>query len=83
MAATQRPAELATLQSPSGPPAWAAIPSWFVVAKDDHTIPADAQRFMAERANAVKTIEVRASHVVMISKSSAVAAHVDAARHHS
>ena len=84
MAATQRPAELATLQAPSGPPAWATIPSWFVVAKDDHTIPADAQRFMAERANAVKTIEVRASHVVMISKPSAVAALiVDAARHHS
>ncbi|MET0147143.1 MAG: hypothetical protein ABW328_20500 [Ilumatobacteraceae bacterium] len=48
-------------------------PSWFVVANDDHTIPPDAQRFLAERADADKTIEVRASHVVMISKPGPVA----------
>jgi pimeloyl-ACP methyl ester carboxylesterase len=83
MAATQRPAELAALQQPSGPPAWASIPSWFVVAKQDNTIPADAQRFMADRAEAVDTIEVRASHVAMISKPSAVTEVIlDAARHH-
>ena len=74
MAATQRPAELASLGQPSGLPAWATIPSWFIVAKNDNAIPAEAQRFMAERAGAVKTVEVRASHVVMISQPGAVTA---------
>ncbi len=74
MAATQRPAELASLGQLSGPPAWATIPSWFVVAKNDNAIPAEAQRFMAERAGAVKTVELRASHVAMISLPGAVSA---------
>jgi pimeloyl-ACP methyl ester carboxylesterase len=73
MFATQRPIDLAVLQQPSGPPAWATIPSWFVIGKDDHTIPADLHRFMAERAAAVRTVELRASHVAMISKPAAVA----------
>lgn len=67
MAATQRPAELATLMQPSGPPAFATIPSWFVVARNDNAIPAATQRFMAKRANAVKTIELKSSHVAMMS----------------
>jgi pimeloyl-ACP methyl ester carboxylesterase len=74
MAATQRPAELASLGQPSGPPAWATIPSWFIVSKNDNAIPAEVQRFMAERAGAVKTVEVRASHVAMISKPGPVTA---------
>jgi pimeloyl-ACP methyl ester carboxylesterase len=82
MAATQRPAELASLGQPSGPPAWASIPSWFVVARNDNAIPADAQRFMADRAGAIKTVEVRASHVVMMSKPAQVTdLIIDAARH--
>jgi len=67
MAASQRPADLATLTDPSGPPAWDDIPSWFVVATQDHTIPPATQRFMAERAGA-RTVEVRSSHVAMTSK---------------
>ena len=67
MGSSQRPAELATLQQPSGEPAWKTIPSWTLVAKDDLVIPAAAQRFMARRAGA-KVVEVRASHVAMISK---------------
>ncbi len=67
MAATQRPSALATLQQPSGPPAWKTVPSWTLVAKDDQVIPAAAQRFMAQRARSHVT-EVRASHVAMISK---------------
>jgi pimeloyl-ACP methyl ester carboxylesterase len=82
MAATQRPADFASLQQPSGPPAWAAIPSWFVIAKDDNAIPPDTQRFQAVRAKAIKTIELRASHVAMMSKPGQVAALiVDAARY--
>jgi pimeloyl-ACP methyl ester carboxylesterase len=74
MAAIQRPAELATPPDPvRTAPAWATIPSWFIVAAQDQTIPPEAQRFMAERADTVKTVQVRASHVVMISRPAAVA----------
>jgi pimeloyl-ACP methyl ester carboxylesterase len=72
MAATQRPGDLATLEQPSGPPAWKAIPSWYLVAKQDQVIPAAAQRFMAERAGA-RTKEVNASHVAMMSRPDAAA----------
>jgi pimeloyl-ACP methyl ester carboxylesterase len=82
MAATQRPADFASLQQPSGPPAWATVPSWFVVAKHDNAIPPDTQRFEAQRANAVKTIEVRSSHVAMMSKpKQVVSLIVEAARY--
>jgi pimeloyl-ACP methyl ester carboxylesterase len=67
MAATQRPGDLHTLEQPSGPPAWTAIPSWYLVAKQDQVIPAAAQRFMAHRAGA-RTKEVNASHVAMMSR---------------
>jgi pimeloyl-ACP methyl ester carboxylesterase len=72
MAAMQRPIDLAVLQQPSGPPAWETIPSWFIIGENDNTIPADLHRFMAERAGAVGTVELRASHAVMISKPAAV-----------
>lgn len=66
MAATQRPGALATLGEPSGAPAWKTIPSWYLVARQDNAIPADAERFMAHRMGA-HTIEVDSSHVAMIS----------------
>ena len=58
MAASQRPADFATLFQPSGLPAWETIPSWYVAAQD-HTIPPATQRFMAQRAEAT-VVEVRA-----------------------
>ncbi|WBB80407.1 alpha/beta hydrolase [Micromonospora sp. WMMD882] len=67
MAATQRPGDVHTLGEPSGPPAWRSVPSWYLVARQDNLIPADAQRFMARRAGA-QTREVDASHVAMISQ---------------
>ncbi|MFF5358480.1 alpha/beta fold hydrolase [Streptomyces scabiei] len=67
MAATQRPASLAALGEPSGPPAWKSLPSWYLVAGADQAIPAAAQRFMATRAKS-HTVEVKSSsHVVMLS----------------
>jgi pimeloyl-ACP methyl ester carboxylesterase len=68
MASTQRPIHLACLQQPSGAPAWETVPSWFVIGTDNHTIPAELHRFMAGRAGALRTIELPASHVVMMSK---------------
>jgi pimeloyl-ACP methyl ester carboxylesterase len=66
MAAGQRPADASVLTVPSGVPAWRTIPSWYMVASEDHVIPPATERFMAQRANAT-TVEVRSSHVAMIS----------------
>jgi pimeloyl-ACP methyl ester carboxylesterase len=66
MAASQRPAELATLGQPSGVPAWRTIPTWYLVASQDHAIPPASERFMAHRMHA-HTVEINSSHVAMIS----------------
>ncbi|MBW9111807.1 alpha/beta hydrolase [Microbacterium ureisolvens] len=73
MAASQRPGSYASLITPSGPPAWQSIPSWYMVATQDRIIPPEAERVMAERAGAT-TVEVNTSHVPMISKPAAVIA---------
>ncbi len=66
MAATQRPGALAALVTPSGPPAWTEVPSWYVVARQDRIIPPEAERVMAERAGST-VVEIDSSHVVMMS----------------
>ncbi len=74
MAATQRPATEAALNEPSGPAAWKIIPSWFIFGSLDKNIMESAHLFMARRANAKETIDVKgASHVVMISHPDEVA----------
>lgn len=78
MAAAQRPSTLATGLEPSGPPAWATIPSWYLVAEKDKVIPPAAQHFMADRAGA-HTRTVRSSHVAMISQPDAATAIILAA----
>ena len=47
MQATQRPFSVAAFSEPSGDPAWKTIPSWYLVATNDHAIPPATQRFMA------------------------------------
>jgi pimeloyl-ACP methyl ester carboxylesterase len=49
-----------------GTPAWKSLPSWFMVATEDQAIPPDAERAFAKRMNAT-TVEVRSSHVAMVS----------------
>jgi pimeloyl-ACP methyl ester carboxylesterase len=71
MAATQRPLAQVASEEKSGPPAWRTLPSWFMVAKNDHAIPPAAERFMAKRAHA-HTVEVASSHDVMVSHPAAV-----------
>ena len=74
MAVTQRPITNLALNEPSAAPAWKTIPSWFVFGTLDKNIPLAALSFMAQRAGAKKTIEVKgASHVVMVSHPDAVA----------
>jgi pimeloyl-ACP methyl ester carboxylesterase len=71
LAATQRPLSTVSLGQPSGPPAWVDIPSWALVGTVDLVIPPAAQLFMAERAGA-HIVEVKASHLSMISQPGAV-----------
>lgn len=71
MAAAQRPIAAAVLAEPSGTPAWRSIPSWYMVAKEDHAIPPATERFMASRMGA-HTVEVDSSHAVMFSHPEAV-----------
>lgn len=71
MAASQRPAELTILVQPSGIPAWRTIPSWYMVAGNDKTIPPATERFMAQRMGAT-TVEIESSHVAMMSHPDAV-----------
>jgi len=67
MAATQRPWSAGAAATPSGPPAWRSIPSWYLLGTEDRAIPPTAQRFMAERASA-RIEEVAASHASMVSQ---------------
>jgi pimeloyl-ACP methyl ester carboxylesterase len=73
LAASQRPAALAAFGTPSGTPAWKTIPSWYIVAKQDKTIPPQAERAMAARAGS-RTVELNSSHVPMLSKPRSVVA---------
>jgi pimeloyl-ACP methyl ester carboxylesterase len=66
MAAGQRGVAVSGLVTPSGVPGWRTIPSWYMVAVNDATIPPEAERAMASRAGA-RTVEVASSHAAMIS----------------
>lgn len=75
MAATQRPITEAALNEPVTAAAWKTIPSWFIYGSLDKNIPRTAHAFMAKRAGARESIEIKgASHVVMISHPKEVAA---------
>jgi pimeloyl-ACP methyl ester carboxylesterase len=83
MAATQRPVRDVALNGVSGPPAWRGIPTWFVVAGQDRNIPAEVQRMMAHRAEAVDVVEVDgASHAIAVSHPEVVTAAIHAACKH-
>src|SRR2546422_1925815 len=78
LASTQRPLTLSTGSQTSGVPAWKTIPSWYLVGTIDNVIPPFAQLFMAQRINA-NIIQVRASHLSMISHPNAVVGLIDQA----
>ena len=70
MAATQRPATQEALVEPSGErPLWKHVPSWFLIGEEDRIIPAAVQRYMAERAQAQRTVAIEgASHALPVSR---------------
>lgn len=47
--------------------AWKSKPSWYIVAKNDHTVHPDLQRFLAKRMKAT-VVETESSHVPMLSQ---------------
>jgi pimeloyl-ACP methyl ester carboxylesterase len=67
MWAGQRPFSQAAFESLSAEAAWKTIPSWYLVATQDHAIPPATQRFMAARAHAT-IAQIKGSHVPMISQ---------------
>ncbi|MFW3171638.1 alpha/beta fold hydrolase [Geodermatophilus sp. CPCC 206100] len=82
MAATQRPVTERALSEglPTAVPAWRERPCWFVYGDADLNIPAQLQRFMAERASARGVREVPgASHAISVSQPEEVAATILAA----
>src|SRR5467141_2222786 len=71
LASTQRAFALSSLNQKSGVPEWKTIPSWYLVGTIDQAIPSWAQLFMAQRASSA-IVQVRASHLSMISHAPAV-----------
>lgn len=64
--AVQEPFQKALLTGKTTQAAWRSKPSWYAVSTEDRTINPDLERFMAKRMGA-KTIEVKASHLSLIS----------------
>jgi pimeloyl-ACP methyl ester carboxylesterase len=65
--AVQAPFKRSLLADKTTHAAWRSKPSWYAVSTEDRTINPDLERFMAKRMGA-KTIEVKASHLSLISQ---------------
>ncbi len=70
--AVQQPFQKALLAGKTTQAAWRTKPSFYAVSTEDRTINPDLQRFMAKRMSA-RTIEVKASHVSLISQPEVIA----------
>jgi pimeloyl-ACP methyl ester carboxylesterase len=71
--AVQQPFHKPLLAGKTTQAAWRTKPSFYAISTEDRTINPDLQRFMAKRMGA-KTIEVKASHVSLISQPDVIAA---------
>jgi pimeloyl-ACP methyl ester carboxylesterase len=71
--AVQVPFQKALLQGRTTQAAWRSKPSFYAVSTEDRTINPDLERFMAKRMGA-KTIELKSSHLSMISHPEAITA---------
>jgi pimeloyl-ACP methyl ester carboxylesterase len=65
--AVQQPFQKSLLTGRTTQAAWRSKPSFYAVSTEDRTINPDLERFMAKRMGA-KTIEVKASHLSLISR---------------
>jgi pimeloyl-ACP methyl ester carboxylesterase len=71
LAATQRPLSSGAISEQSGTPAWATIPSWYVVGTEDHVIVPAEQIAMAKAIHA-RITRIPASHLAMVSHPQAI-----------
>jgi pimeloyl-ACP methyl ester carboxylesterase len=69
--AVQAPFHKALLTGKTSHAAWRVKPTFYAVSTQDRTIDPDLERFMAKRMGA-KTIEVKASHLSLISQPDAI-----------
>jgi pimeloyl-ACP methyl ester carboxylesterase len=69
--AVQEPFHEALLNGKTTHAAWRSKPSFYAVSTEDRTINPDLERFMAKRMGA-KTIEVKASHLSLVSQPDAI-----------
>ena len=76
--AVQQPLSTSAFSDVMSVPAWKSLPSWYMVAQDDEALQPDAERMFAKRMGAT-TVEVRASHVAMISRPAEVATLIETA----
>ena len=72
VAVTQKPVNSTVFGASTPQAAWRTIPSWYMVATEDHAINPDLERFYAKRMKA-RTTEVKSSHVMYISHPADVA----------
>ena len=70
--AVQEPFQKSLLAGKTAHASWQTKPSFYAVSTEDRTINPDLQRFMAKRMGA-RTIEVKASHVSLISQPRVIA----------
>jgi len=78
LCAVQKVPNGAIFGTPATEAAWRDKRSWFIISNEDKTIDPNLQRFEAERMHAT-VHEVTASHLAMISQTSAVVKFIEAA----
>jgi pimeloyl-ACP methyl ester carboxylesterase len=71
-AVTQKPLINSAFNASTPKAAWRTIPTWYMVASEDHAINPDLERFYAKRMKARAT-EVKSSHLMYISHPADVA----------
>jgi pimeloyl-ACP methyl ester carboxylesterase len=78
LAAVQQPTAYGILGAQAGEPGWRTIRSYYQISLEDQVIDPTLQRFFADRMGA-HTIELRASHVSLISRPQAIAGLIERA----
>ncbi|MFD2903487.1 alpha/beta hydrolase [Sphingobacterium anhuiense] len=67
MALSQKPTHGSIFGAEADEPAWKVKPSWYQISNNDHMIPPETQKEMAERIKAKEVIGLDASHASMAS----------------
>jgi len=76
--AVQQGLSMSTFEDVMGTPAWKSHPTYFLVATKDEAIPPEAERMFAKRMGAT-TVEVRSSHLAMVSHATDVVKLIESA----